>query len=83
MMKQLFMSEAQSSLWPGISPCLLKPLMELVCFLKAKTSSFEAEIMKRLEGRFSFLRNYLTSMSECHDGILLIFSFIPDFQILR
>lgn len=89
MMKQLFMSQIQSSsFWPG-NPhgsafCSLKTLMgSAPGFLKAEANSTEAEIMKMLGERFPSLEKDLTSVSGCHDGILFIFSFIPDFKILR
>lgn len=89
MMKQLFMSQTQSSpLWPG-NPywsafCPLKPLMgSTPAFLKAEASSVEGEIIKILGARFSSLEKDLTSGSECHDKILFIFNFIPDLKTLR
>lgn len=51
-------------------------------FLEAKASAVEAELINMLGARSPSPGKYLTSMSECHDGILA-FNCIPDFQILR
>lgn len=88
-MKQLFMSQTQSSpLWPGNPSwsafCPLKPLMgSTPAFWKAEASSVEGDIIKMLGARFSSLEKDLTGVSECHDEILFVFNFIPDLKILR
>lgn len=88
MMKQLFMSQTQSSLlWPEILTGVLFPSQTPVGstpgFLKAEASSVEAEIIKILGARFPSLEKDLTSVSGCYDGILFVLNFIPDFKILK